>query len=397
MATSGTYTAGLIRANELAVDCFERCSIRAAEIVPDHMMSMKRSMNFVMQSWSNRGINLWTRQLLTFDLSEGVATYSVPTQVVDVLPNGSFLRQYILQGPTDVVPDFATTALSTTITATQTDHGYVANGWINIIVPVAVGGLVLLGLYQVISVPDSDTYTFAAASAATGTASGGAVPSFHTTAASTTVTVTLAAHGYLAGQSFVVQTATNVGGVTLTGTYAINTVPTADTFTITSLQTAGSTDTQSENGGDTQIAGQSTSTETSYIDRIMSPISRDEYAAQPNKQQQGFPTTYWYNRLINSEITLWQVPDQNGPYVLYLNCSTQIEDIAPTGTQTVQIPARFLEAFCSGVAANFALKWAQDKAPAMLAYAQQMWQEAADEDREKVSTYMIPQLGGYYR
>lgn len=398
MPTSGTYTWGSsIRTNELAIEIAERCGIRAAEITPDHMLSMKRSMNLWLQHAGNRGVNLWTRQLLTQNLSQGVAAYSIPAYVVDILPNGTFVRQYMMQGATNVTPNFATTSSSTLVTATQANHGYVANGFINIIVPVAVGGVILLGLYQVLSVPSNNTYTFNAASAATASTSGGAVPAFATTSNSTTVTVTLASHGYLAGQSFVVQVATAVGGITLLGTYTIVTVPDVNTFTITATQTAGSSSIASENGGQTPIAGQSTNTQTAYTDRIMAPISRDEYAAQPNKAQQGFVTTYWFNRLINPEIRLWPVPDQNGPYVLYMNVDTQIQDVSAQGAETIELPSRFLEAFCSGVAGTFGVKWAPDRAEKLLAYAQQMWDEAAREDSERVSTYLTPQLAGYYR
>ena len=45
------------------------------------------------------------------------------------------------------------------------------------------------------------------------------------------------------------------------------------------------------------------------IDRIILPISRTEYASYPNKEQQGFTTTFWFDRLISPTVTLWPVPD----------------------------------------------------------------------------------------
>lgn len=231
MSTSGTYAFNP-RASELAIEIFERVGIRAAEATVDQMISMARSMNLTLQSWSNRGINLFTRELISQALTQGTATYDVPARVIDVLPNGTFIRT-----------------------------------------------------------------------------------------------------------------------------------------------TTGGTNT----------------------DRIMAPISRDDYAAQPNKDQQGFPTVWWFNRLINPEITVWEVPDQNGPYVMMMNCDTQIQDVSPTGTQTVAIPPRFFEAFVSGVAGNFAIKWAVDKAPALIQYGKDMWAEAAREDSERVTTMIIPQLASYYR
>jgi hypothetical protein len=58
----------------------------------------------------------------------------------------------------------------------------------------------------------------------------------------------------------------------------------------------------------------------SPIDRIIMPVSRTEYASYPNKEQQGFPTVFWFDRLISPTITLWPVPPANDTYTL-LSCS----------------------------------------------------------------------------
>ena len=53
------------------------------------------------------------------------------------------------------------------------------------------------------------------------------------------------------------------------------------------------------------------------IDRIIMPISRTEYASYPNKEQQGFPTVFWFDRLLSPTVTLWPVPNvDNGPSTL---------------------------------------------------------------------------------
>lgn len=35
------------------------------------------------------------------------------------------------------------------------------------------------------------------------------------------------------------------------------------------------------------------------IDRIIMPVSRTEYMSYPNKAQQGFPTTFWFDRQLS--------------------------------------------------------------------------------------------------
>jgi hypothetical protein len=99
------------------------------------------------------------------------------------------------------------------------------------------------------------TYTIAAAMAATSTvAAAGAVPSFTTTNTSTSVSVALANHGLTAmTNSFNVPLSTSVGGVTLLGTYTVQTVPNANTFTISAVTVATSSATASMNGGNAQI------------------------------------------------------------------------------------------------------------------------------------------------
>lgn len=39
-------------------------------------------------------------------------------------------------------------------------------------------------------------------------------------------------------------------------------------------------------------------------DRVIMPISRTEYASYPNKAQQGFPTSFWFDRLTSPTVTL---------------------------------------------------------------------------------------------
>ena len=401
MTSSGTYLFGDTRASELALEIMERCDLRAAAITADHLLSVRRSMNLVLSRWSNLGVNLWTVTQEVVPLYQGVATYAVPGSTVQMLTDSTVIRIYQMGAPTSFAPAFATTSSSTTITVTQANHGFGAGSWINVVVPVSVGGLILSGYYQIVSVPDANSYTFAAASAATSTDSPGVVPELATTAASATVTVTLPDNGYLPGESFVVGVSTAVGGITLLGSYVIVSVVDADTFTITSPVVAGSTDSAYENDGDAQVAGQSVqpgvqASAPGYVDRLIYPISRGEYESQPNKVSQGLPSSYWFDRLISPQVTLWQVPDGNGPYELRYYRSRQIEDVNPQGSETVNIPYRFMEAFCAAGAAHFAVKWKTEDAEKLALDAAVKWTEASDEDRERVSIYMVPNTGAYW-
>ena len=132
------------------------------------------------------------------------------------------------------------------------------------------------------------------------------------------------------------------------------------------------------------------------IDRIIMPISRTEYASYPNKSQQGFPTTYWFDRLLSPTITLWPVPDGNQVSLTYYSVY-RIQDANMNGTDQVDIPPIWLEAMVYGLAERLAMIWAPDKAPAMKAFADEAYSIAAAQNIETASFYISPATSGYWR
>lgn len=147
--------------------------------------------------------------------------------------------------------DFSTTSGSAVVTIDDPNIADVTiYDSIYFATPVAVGGLILSGVYPITLVVGTTTYEMTAPSAATSTvASGGAVPAFTTTSGSAIVSVDLPAHGLSVGGQITFPTATTVGGVTISGTYTVNAVASADVFSITVAQQASSSTTVSMNGG----------------------------------------------------------------------------------------------------------------------------------------------------
>ena len=131
-------------------------------------------------------------------------------------------------------------------------------------------------------------------------------------------------------------------------------------------------------------------------DRYIIPISRTEYASYPNKEQQGFPTVYWFDRLISPTVTLWPVPDGNGPYVLNYYSVRQTQDAVTAGAKTIEIPYRFLDAFACGLAWRLSEKYAPQIEPRMYEKMQRSWSIASANDTENVPLYIAPMLSGYY-
>lgn len=132
------------------------------------------------------------------------------------------------------------------------------------------------------------------------------------------------------------------------------------------------------------------------IDRIMTPISRTEYANYPNKSQQGAPTVAWYDRLLSPTVTLWPTPNgQQAAFKYYRLRQTQ-DSVLANGTN-VEVPVYFLEAYTFGLAYRLALIWAQDKAPALKVEYNESWGIATRQNTETANTYVSPMLNGYYR
>ena len=399
MTTSGTSTFEL-PFSEILFETFDRLQIRSAEITADHIKSFRRSANLIQARWSNRVPNLWEVDQQTIPLVAGQTTYVLPSSTIAMLD--VYVRLYQLGSPVDVTPSFTTSLGSATVIVNQPGSGISAGNYLQIVVPVSVGGIVLQGYYQAVSVTGTNSYTITAASVATSAVvNGGVVPFFTTTANSTSVSVNLPNHGYLSGQQFTVQVQTNVGGLVLFGSYTISSVTDADNLIITSPYAAGSNATAYENDGQTQIAVQSVSSaqitaQPALTDRILYAISRDDYAAIPNKSQQGVPNTYWFNRTSVPSVTIWNVPDDNGPYELIYYRMRKMDDASVLGGISADVPTYFLEAYCAEIAAHLAIKWKPDAALALMAYAKEVWQEAAVEDREHVPLHIAPSFSGYF-
>lgn len=132
-------------------------------------------------------------------------------------------------------------------------------------------------------------------------------------------------------------------------------------------------------------------------DRSIYPISRSEYATYPEKSLQAFPTVFWFDRLIAPTITLWPVPDGNGPYTLYYYRVRQIQDAEYANAQNIEIPYLWLDAFTAGLAARLARIYAPQLEGQRKMDADEAWELAAKQDTENVNLVFSPGLSSYFR
>jgi len=82
MATSETYTFNLDIA-DIIEEAYERIGVEA--VSGYQMSTARRSLNLLLTEWANRGINLWTMDQTSVTLSSGTNTYTLNSQIIDVI------------------------------------------------------------------------------------------------------------------------------------------------------------------------------------------------------------------------------------------------------------------------------------------------------------------------
>jgi len=130
--------------------------------------------------------------------------------------------------------------------------------------------------------------------------------------------------------------------------------------------------------------------------RLILPISRTEYASYPNPNQQGFPTTYWFDRLLAPTVTLWPVPDGNETSFNFYRVR-QLSDANFTNGQQIEMPYYFQEAFAYGLAERLAMIWAPEKVQIIKPLADEAYSIAATQNVETANFYISPMVSGYWR
>ena len=149
----------------------------------------------------------------------------------------------------NVAVNISTTSGSSDVTITDTGSNITKWDSVYIETPIAIGGLILFGVYPTTNPTSSaNTYHITAVDAlgspvlATSTVTnGGTIVNFSTINTSPSVTVTLTGHGYSVGSTFAIVISTLVGGITLFGNYIVQQVIDANNFVIIGGTTATAT------------------------------------------------------------------------------------------------------------------------------------------------------------
>lgn len=131
-------------------------------------------------------------------------------------------------------------------------------------------------------------------------------------------------------------------------------------------------------------------------------LNRDTYTQQSNLIFQGQPTTYWFQRdLPLPQLNLWPAPNLASEYSgqLIVWRHRQIMDTQNL-RQEVEVPARWLDAVCSGLAFKVAEETPQVDAN-LVPVLEQRWlaarQLAMDGDGDGSPIFIQPMINGYTR
>jgi hypothetical protein len=139
-----------------------------------------------------------------------------------------------------------------------------------------------------------------------------------------------------------------------------------------------------------------TSTQT---DINISRISVSTYSTIPNKLNTGRPIQVYINRRSGEAtpsgiqyptISVWPVPSDNSYTFVYWRLR-RIQD-AGDGTNTADIPYRFLTCLVSGLAYYIAMKipGGMERLPMLQAEYEKQWDLAAGEDRDRAPIRFVP-------
>jgi hypothetical protein len=123
-------------------------------------------------------------------------------------------------------------------------------------------------------------------------------------------------------------------------------------------------------------------------DTIVQRISISEYNQLPNKSDTGKPSQYMLDKQYTPVMYLWQVPDTNSYSLVYWSIN-QLEDVTASN-QDADIPYRWSDCICAGLASKLALKYQPDKFNLLNQVYERAFEFAASTDNDGVTLRVRP-------
>jgi hypothetical protein len=123
-------------------------------------------------------------------------------------------------------------------------------------------------------------------------------------------------------------------------------------------------------------------------DTVVERISIEEYNQLPDKSSSGLPTQYMLNKQYTPVMYLWQVPDSSSYSLIYWSIN-QLEDVTASN-QDADIPYRWSDCICAGLASKLALKYQPERFAVLNQVYEKAFEYAADTDNDGVTMRIRP-------
>ena len=123
-------------------------------------------------------------------------------------------------------------------------------------------------------------------------------------------------------------------------------------------------------------------------DTVVNRISIEDYNQLPNKASTGRPSQYMLDKQYTPVVYVWQVPDNDSYSLVYWSIN-QLEDVT-AGNQDADIPYRWSDCICAGLAAKLALKFQPDRFQLLNEVYERAFDFAASTDNDGVSMRIRP-------
>jgi hypothetical protein len=349
MATTETYNFGSPLNEQIITDAYERSGVVVDFAVQQKIQTALRSINFILQSWMNKRLNLFTIKQGMLSLNAGQSAYIIPDHAVDILEATVRTSYRYLGGTAAASSGVAEDAFDSnpdTHCQQNAPDGWISYSW---------STNYAISILGVTSFVDAE-YTLLPEYSFDGNTWLPAMPN----------PIPKQLYKQLQLNWFVIP------------------VPTpARYFRI--RETGGATLDISELYFNININ-----------DLPITKMSRSEYVAYANKNQTGQPSLFWVDRQITPVLYLYQTPSAQYNN-LYYTYKRQIQDIGRM-TNTAEIPARFLDALTAELAYRLAVKEGKlDRIQILKIDAKEAFEAVGFEDGENVTVRVTTQPAQNWR
>jgi len=348
-SSSGTFNFQSIEVELIIREAFERIGILGELTEPQKLESAKRSIDFMLLEWMNRGVHFWTIQNAFLPLIAGQREYVLPVTVSDILQVSLRTSTRVLGG-----------------TAESSQGGAAINAF------------------------DGNPTTACEQTAASGNIS-------YDYGLDATRQINFVGIQSNVTRSYSLVVESSIDNVNWTTLY---TIPTQE-FTAgvnkwfdipVSIYARAY---RIRETGNATLNIQEIYFCNNITDNGISEITRYDYFGYSNKHTLGRPSAYYLNRGMTPVLGLWPAPSAQ------YNClqfayKQMIEDVGVLYTNTVQVPSRFYPALVAGLTYNLAIKYNPQAAAMFKSDYMESFELAQLEESTHLPIYVGGEYGGGY-